>query len=127
MATPSDNRICSEFNSSQSSPSFQRRAPSVQLTHVSEWTEGVVQQVDDYLVGEEPLEFRTGGFSLGVTMRTPGHDVELAAGFLLTKGLIEEAAQLVSVGYAAGARQGERANTNTFVTCDDSVNSMNRT
>jgi len=121
MATPSDNRICSEFNSSQSSPSFQRRAPSVQLTHVSEWTEGVVQQVDDYLVGEEPLELRTGGFSLGVTMRTPGHDVELAAGFLLTKGLIEDAAQLVSIDYATSSRQGERANTNTFVMCDDSV------
>jgi FdhD protein len=42
----------------------------------------------DALAVEEPLELRVGGRALAVTMRTPGHDVELAHGFLLTEGVI---------------------------------------
>ncbi len=44
---------------------------------------------EDTLVVEEPLELRVGGRSLVVTMRTPGHDRELAAGFLYAEGLID--------------------------------------
>ncbi|MFD1145752.1 formate dehydrogenase accessory sulfurtransferase FdhD [Saccharothrix hoggarensis] len=42
----------------------------------------------DALAAEEPLELRVGGKALAVTMRTPGHDVELAHGFLLSEGVI---------------------------------------
>jgi FdhD protein len=42
----------------------------------------------DALAAEEPLELRVGGKALSVTMRTPGHDVELAHGFLLSEGVI---------------------------------------
>ena len=42
---------------------------------------------DDRLAVEEPLEIRVGGRALAVTMRTPGHDEELALGFCLTEGL----------------------------------------
>ena len=42
----------------------------------------------DTLAVEEPLEIRADGRSLAVTMRTPGHDVDLAIGFLLTEGLV---------------------------------------
>lgn len=42
----------------------------------------------DALAAEEPLELRVNGAALAVTMRTPGHDVELAHGFLLTEGVI---------------------------------------
>ncbi|MEU7529132.1 formate dehydrogenase accessory sulfurtransferase FdhD [Saccharothrix sp. NPDC042600] len=42
----------------------------------------------DSLAAEEPLELRVGGTALTVTMRTPGHDVELAHGFLLSEGVI---------------------------------------
>jgi FdhD protein len=42
----------------------------------------------DALAGEEPLELRVNGRALSVTMRTPGHDVELAHGFLLTEAVI---------------------------------------
>ncbi|MFI9006556.1 formate dehydrogenase accessory sulfurtransferase FdhD [Actinosynnema sp. NPDC053489] len=42
----------------------------------------------DALAAEEPMELRVGGKPLTVTMRTPGHDVELAHGFLLGEGVI---------------------------------------
>ncbi len=43
----------------------------------------------DTLAAEEPLELRLAGDPLTVTMRTPGHDVELAHGFLFTEGVID--------------------------------------
>lgn len=42
----------------------------------------------DHVAVEEPLEIRVGGAALAVTMRTPGHDEELAIGFLLGEGLL---------------------------------------
>src|SRR5438477_2476280 len=44
--------------------------------------------VRDEVAVEEPLEIRVGGEALAVTMRTPGHDEELALGFLVGEGLI---------------------------------------
>jgi FdhD protein len=61
---------------------------SVDLTQVSEWDDGRLSRKDDYLAAEEPLEIRIGDDPLSVTMRTPGHDIELAAGFLFTEGLV---------------------------------------
>src|SRR5437588_5545351 len=43
---------------------------------------------EDEVAVEEPLEIRVDGEPLAVTMRTPGHDEELALGFLYTEGLI---------------------------------------
>ncbi|MBV8160766.1 MAG: formate dehydrogenase accessory sulfurtransferase FdhD, partial [Acidimicrobiia bacterium] len=43
------------------------------------------------VVAEEPLEIRVDGTALTVTMRTPGSDFELAAGFLLSEGVVETA------------------------------------
>src|SRR3954451_11038997 len=45
--------------------------------------------VEDRVAVEEPLEIRAGGRPLAVTMRTPGHDEELALGFLYGEGLID--------------------------------------
>ncbi len=45
----------------------------------------------DYVAVEEPLEIRVEGEAIAVTMRTPGHDEELALGFLRGEGLIERA------------------------------------
>jgi FdhD protein len=47
--------------------------------------------VTDQVAVEEPLEIRVDGRPLAVTMRTPGHDEELALGFLLGEGLIDSA------------------------------------
>jgi FdhD protein len=77
----------------------------VSVTGVKEWHEGVLRPVDDYLVGEEPLEIRVGDLPLSVTMRTPGHDLELATGFLFTEGLIAGRSELASVRHEADAAQ----------------------
>ena len=53
----------------------------------------------DRLAVEEPMELRVGGRALAVTMRTPGHDVELAHGFLLTEGVIGSAGDVVAARY----------------------------
>jgi formate dehydrogenase assembly factor FdhD len=51
----------------------------------------------DLLAVEEPLEIRVGGQPLAVTMRTPGHDIDLAAGFLATEGVIDAAGGLSQI------------------------------
>jgi FdhD protein len=56
----------------------------------------------DLLAVEEPLEIRVGGQPLAVTMRTPGHDIDLAAGFLATEGVIASAADLTQITMCDG-------------------------
>jgi FdhD protein len=51
----------------------------------------------DLLAVEEPLEIRIGGRSVAVTMRTPGADDELAAGFLFTEGVLQDCRELSGV------------------------------
>lgn len=81
---------------------------SVEITQVVEWREGSTRHVEDYLATEEPLEIRAGRRALAVTMRTPGHDEDLAAGFLLTEGIIKDRAQLAGVDLPRGARNAVR-------------------
>jgi FdhD protein len=77
------------------------KSRSVNLTRVSQWDDGKVERKDDYLAAEEPLEIRIGDEPLSVTMRTPGHDLELAAGFLFTEGLIQNREQIVAIASLA--------------------------
>jgi FdhD protein len=89
--------------------SVPRKARSVDLTQVSEWDDGTLRRKDDYLAAEEPLEIRVGEDPLSVTMRTPGHDRELAAGFLFTEGLIQRREQILKLENAEpqdGANRG---------------------
>jgi FdhD protein len=76
-----------------------------------------VRQPDELAI-EEPLELRVGGRSLAVTMRTPGADFDLAAGFLVSEAVIERADQLAAMRYCAGADDGE---TNRFNVLDISL------
>jgi len=51
----------------------------------------------DSLAREEPLEIRVRGRSIAITMRTPSHDRELAAGFLFTEGLIQRRSDIIEM------------------------------
>ncbi len=60
--------------------------------------EGAISHVrQEMLAVEEPLEIRIGGVTISITMRTPGHDADLARGFLLTEGIVAAAADIVSL------------------------------
>ncbi|MGW8362195.1 formate dehydrogenase accessory sulfurtransferase FdhD [Streptomyces wedmorensis] len=57
----------------------------------------------DTLAAEEPMEIRVGGRPLTVTMRTPGDDFDLAAGFLVSEGVVHAAQDVAGIRYCAGA------------------------
>ena len=82
---------------------------SIELTQVTEWENGSVRSLQDSLAAEEPLEIRVGGVPLAVTMRTPGNDLELAAGFILTEGIIQSQDQISSLR-ATTPENGVRSN-----------------
>ena len=87
-----------------------RKPRSLDLTQVSEWDEGKIVRKSDCLAAEEPLEIRIGDKPLSVTMRTPGHDLELAAGFLFTEGFVTGRKQIVSLEHEAGDGEQNRGN-----------------
>ncbi|MFC9543184.1 formate dehydrogenase accessory sulfurtransferase FdhD [Streptomyces sp. NPDC014603] len=65
--------------------------------------DGAVSSRPDTLVAEEPLEIRLNGRPLAITMRTPGDDFALAAGFLVSEGVLAAASDLRNIVYCAGA------------------------
>ncbi|MBO1268954.1 formate dehydrogenase accessory sulfurtransferase FdhD [Arthrobacter cavernae] len=73
-------------------------------------TEYPVRFKEDVLAAEEPLEIRIGGTSFAVTMRTPGDDFDLVAGFLVSEGIIRSHSDLISLRFCAGEKDG----TQTF-------------
>ena len=54
----------------------------------------------DLLAVEEPLEIRLGEKTISITMRTPGHDPELAAGFLFTEGILDGMHQIRDIQHS---------------------------
>ncbi|HEY2191236.1 MAG TPA: formate dehydrogenase accessory sulfurtransferase FdhD [Actinomycetospora sp.] len=74
-----------------------------------------VQRRPDALAAEEPLEIRVDGRPLAVTMRTPGHDVELAHGFLLTEGVITS---IEDIGTARYCDSVDETGRNTYNVLD---------
>lgn len=81
--------------------------PAVLHASVIKVTENKLELSNDLLAIEEPLEIRIGygknterfQKSISVTMRTPGHDFELALGFLFTEGIINSKKQIASIKY----------------------------
>ena len=59
-------------------------------------------RAEDLLATEEPLEMRAGGRVLNVTMRTPGHDIELVHGWLHAEGAITQPEDVATARYCAG-------------------------
>jgi FdhD protein len=83
-------------------------------TRVLSVEDGVARERRDRLAGEEPLEIRAAGPSqepvrVAVTMRTPGHDFELAAGFLHSEGLLKSPLELSEIKYCTDVELGEQA------------------
>ena len=67
---------------------------------------------EDILAAEEPLEIRLGHEAFSVTMRTPGDDFDLVAGFLVSEGVIWEQNQLISLRFCAGEDEDGRQTFN---------------
>ena len=83
---------------SASAPRPSSAEENPRLRRVWRWRVGEPPCADiDVLAEEEPLEIRVRGRAVTVTMRTPGHDEELAAGFLLTEGLVRRREDLLRI------------------------------
>jgi FdhD protein len=61
---------------------------------IHRFEKGVITATVDDVAAEEPFEIRVGGRSIAVIMRTPGHDLPLATGFLLTEGVIRDVSDI---------------------------------
>jgi FdhD protein len=77
---------------------------SVKEFEALRWRAGAVSRDPDRLAVEEPLEIRLAGRRFTLTMRTPGHDRELAAGFLLAEGFVGTSDELGEIRPVPGAR-----------------------
>jgi FdhD protein len=88
---------------------LERRATARRITA---YRAGVAEQRDDRLAGEEPMAIRACGpgqepVDVAVTMRTPGDEAELAAGFLRTEGLLEDPSDILSIDVADPATHSQ--------------------
>ena len=80
---------------------------SIKTHHAVKWRSDDAQRHSriETLAVEEPLEIRLGGRRFTLTMRTPGHDEELAAGFLLAEGFINSRDELGEVRALPATRE----------------------
>src|SRR3989441_7012703 len=69
--------------------------------------DGQLEYLPDDLTIEEPLEIRIGQKTVATTMRTPGHDEELAAGFLVSEGILRRRDQVGGFSRPAEVRDRE--------------------
>ncbi len=81
----------------------------VQIQRVS-FSQGS-KRVKDLVATEEPLEIRLKDKSLAVMMRTPGHDEELAAGFLFTEGIVRSRGDIQAITHCRNAKAEVKDNT----------------
>jgi FdhD protein len=87
---------------------------STSKRHIEKVSDGAVSARRDSLVTEEPLEIRLGGRPLVITMRTPGDDFDLAAGFLVSEGVVSRGGDVRAIRYCAGMT-ADRTNTYNVV------------
>jgi len=74
---------------------------------VERWSGGARTRDDDRVAHEEPLELQVEGVGIAVLMRTPGHDEELALGYLLSERVVRDAGEVVSIRHSTTAREPE--------------------
>jgi FdhD protein len=80
------------------------------MTKILRYQAGKIAEQSDAVASEEPLEIRVRGKAISVTLRTPGHDEELAGGFLLSEGVIRQAADIESIECCDRNEQGNVLN-----------------
>ncbi len=92
------------------SPQSDGGAPRTRQVMVFEPRDGALARRGDRLAVEEPLEIRletpAGASTLTVTMRMPGNDMELVAGWLLAEGIVEGADDIAQISYCVDAANG---------------------
>lgn len=81
-----------------------------QSSDIDSWEDDTPRRKIDLLAVEEPLEIRLAGISVTVTMRTPGRDFDLAAGFLLTEAIIRGRDDIASLAYCPSAEPDATGN-----------------
>jgi FdhD protein len=86
--------------------------PPIRAVTVEKLRGGTRARGDDHVVAEEPLEIRVAGDTVAITMRTPGHDRELALGFLFAEGIIAGVDDLSAVAHCG--RTGDEGRFNTL-------------
>lgn len=94
---------------------LQIRANQVQR-HVQRLRDGAWHDAPDVVAAEEPMEIRVisgadaARKSVAITMRTPGYDFELAAGFLFSEGVVRERDDVVDISYCKDEDEEQRHN-----------------
>jgi FdhD protein len=114
------------LNTRKRVPTVGRKPRSFDLTQISEWDDGELRRKQDYLAAEEPLEIRIGNDPLSVTMRTPGDDLELAAGFLFTEGLVKRRDQITALEMATEAQATNSGNVVLATLAPDTAPDMEK-
>ena len=76
------------------------------------------ESAEDHLAVEEPLEVRLQGQPVAVIMRTPGHDFDLAAGFLVTEGILRSPQDIGAISYCKEARPPNLENVVEVILAD---------
>jgi len=102
----------SESEEAQADASLRGTNPSVRSAEIFRVKRDEIAQVQDAVAVEEPLEIQlVYGVvdnrkvkSISITMRTPGNDDELAAGFLMTEGVVRDATHITSIGPPSAAK-----------------------
>jgi FdhD protein len=93
---------------------------SIQIRRIQRWRGGIKQSVDDQLAVEEPMEIRINNQPVSVTMRTPGHDKELVAGFLFSENVVRTKKAITRIDVHPRNEHGNIVNIS--LTEDQSVN-----
>ena len=105
----------------QTDASFSGAHSSVRPAEIFRVKRGEIAMLQDAVAVEEPLEIQLvyGAAddrkvkSISITMRTPGNDDELAAGFLMTEGVVRDAAHIISIGTPSAAKTALRSGPDT--------------
>jgi FdhD protein len=82
-------------------------SPAHAPRRIVRWEGAQAAAIDDAVAVEEPLEIRVAGRAVAVVMRTPGHDRELAAGFLVTEGILRSRDDLLDLVRCRAVEKGE--------------------